>query len=122
MKMKVENGMIYIIEVSPEQNAIFKSWSQIRYNRVKKWYEGLVSAELLNKMARNWKLPPVIEEERRRFNLIQEAVDRERVKPDEELRPMAKYPVKKKLFKHQMRAANMALLTFGLVDPEEVKA
>lgn len=122
MKMKVENGMIYIIEVSPEQNAIFKSWSQIRYNRTKKWYEGLVSAELLNKMARNWRLPPVIEEERRRFNLIQEAVDRERVKPDEELRPMAKYPVKKKLFKHQMRAANMALLTFGLVDPGEVKA
>ena len=34
--------------------------------------------------------------------------------------PLYKYPVKYPLFKHQTRGANMALITFGLIDPPDV--
>ena len=51
------------------------------------------------------------------MNELQEAVDEERMA--EEPVPLYNYPVKYPLFKHQTRGANMALLTFGLVDPPE---
>ena len=65
-------------------------------------------------------LPQSIKEERDLLNDIQKAVDEERVLPADDMKPLVKYPVKKKLFAHQVRAANMAALVFGLVGPEEV--
>ena len=76
---------------------------------------GPADGELLNKLAGLVRLPANIEAERQRLNSITEAVDRERMKEDPV--PLYKYPVKMSLFKHQVRGANMALITFGLVDP-----
>ena len=52
------------------------------------------------------------------MNRIAGAVDQERMKEDPE--PLYKYPVKFPLFKHQVRGANMALITFGLIEPPEI--
>ena len=52
---------------------------------------------------------------KQRLNEIAQAVDRERMEAEPD--PLYKYPVKYPLFKHQTRAANMALITFGLVPP-----
>lgn len=41
----------------------------------------------------------------------------ERIKAAEEVKPLVKYPVRKKLYTHQVRAANMALMVFGLAKP-----
>ena len=77
----------------------------------------MVCAELLNRLSKLIPLPKPLNAERYRLNAVQEAVDAERVRPVGELKPLVKYPVKRNLYAHQMRAANMALLTFGLMDP-----
>ena len=121
MMMKMENGWVYIKAADKiSQEPIMKSWGMLKWNRAKEWFEGMVSRELLNRLRSITRLPAPIEEERIRLNQIQEAVDKERTLPPEELKPLTDYPVTKSLYAHQVRAANMALLTFGLADPKEV--
>lgn len=91
----------------------------MKWNKRQKWWEGLVCAELLNRLAGLVPLTKPLDAERHRLNAVQEAVDAERVRPTRDLKPLVKYPVKRNLYAHQMRAANMALLTFGLMDPAE---
>ena len=116
MKMKLENGILYIADIDSGQYAIIKSWNLTKYNRSAKWIEGPATLELLTRLSKMVRLPGLIEEERLRLEAIQKAVDEERLKDE----PVAlyRYPVKIKLFQHQMRAANMALLSFGLIDPK----
>lgn len=113
--MKMEDGKLIIVDTDSTQYAIIKSWNAMRWNRSKRWLEGAATGELLNKMAGIVRLPAPIEAERQRMNRIQAAVDAERMKAVPE--PLYKYPVKIPLFQHQIRGANMALLTFGLIDP-----
>lgn len=117
MKMAMKDGMLRIIEADVTQAAIIKSWGKMKYSRVNQMYEGQVSAELLNRLATLVRLPASIEKIRQQMNTVQEAVDHERVRADP--KPLYKYPVTKSLYQHQVRAANMALLTFGLVPPEK---
>ena len=116
MKMAMKDGMIRIIEADVTQAAIIKSWGKMKYSRSNQMYEGPVSMELLNRLAGLVRLPPAIEAVRKNMNKVQEAVDQERVR--KEPKPLVDYPVTKSLYQHQVRAANMALLTFGLVPPE----
>lgn len=118
MKIKMDKGYIIIIEANSTQTAVLKSWGgMMKWNKRQKWWEGLVCAELLNRLSKLIPLPKPLNAERHRLNAVQEAVDAERVRPAEDLKPFTKYPVKRNLYAHQMRAANMALLTFGLMDP-----
>ena len=117
MKMAMKDGMIRIIEADVTQAAIIKSWGKRKYSRSNQMYEGPVSMELLNKLAGFVRLPPAIEAVRKNMNKVQEAVDQERVRKDP--KPLVDYPVTKSLYQHQVRAANMALLTFGLIPPEK---
>ena len=123
MKMKLENGWLYIIETSNREDMAFKRWGGlIKWNgRARRW-EGKECAELLNKLCdmlkRENKTPPsAIERQRCRLNTLRHLVDEERVKPADDLKPIADIPVKTKLFAHQMRAFNMCLLTFGMAEP-----
>ena len=120
MKMALTDGVIRIIEADAVQKTIIKSWNQMRWIRGQQMYEGIASAELLNKLATLVHLPPSIEAERTRMNEIQEAVDQERTKEHPE--PLYKYPVTKNLYEHQVRAANMALMTFGFIETPEKEA
>lgn len=121
MMMKMEGGFVYVKDADKiSQEPIIKSWGSMKWNRKNQWFEGIASRELLNRLRSITRLPAPIEEERIRLNRIQEAVDRERTLPVQELKPLASYPVTRSLYAHQVRAANMALLTFGLADPEEV--
>lgn len=116
MRIRMKDGYIQIIEADSTQTAVLKSWgSMMKWIKQKKWWEGLVCAELLDRLAGLVPLPAPIESERRRLNLVQSAVDAERIRPVGELKPLAKYPVKKSLYAHQVRASNMCLLTFGIV-------
>ena len=74
--------------------------------------------ELLDKLSKIVRLPPAIESHRQRLDETQRAVDKMRVEKEPEA--LVKYPVQGSLYEHQVRAANMALLTFGLADPKEV--
>ncbi len=118
MRIKMDKGYIVLIEADSTQTAVLKSWGgMMKWNKRQKWWEGLVCAELLNRLAGLIPLPKQVDAERHRLNAVQETVDAERVRPAGDLKPLVKYPVKRNLYAHQMRAANMALLTFGLMDP-----
>lgn len=113
MKIGIKEGQILIKEVTNTQFAIINSWGKMRWSKAEKMLYGAVEIELLNKLSEIIPLPEPIESERQRLIEIAKAVDEERIKEDPE--PLCKYPVKYPLFKHQVRAANMALITFGLV-------
>ena len=115
MKMALKDGQILIKDADNMQFTIIKSWNKMKWNRAEQVLSGPVDLELLNRLAGLVRLPETIEKERQRLNSIQDAVDNERMKEDPV--PLYKYPVKYPLFRHQTRGANMALLTFGLVEP-----
>lgn len=117
MKMAMKDGQILIKDADNTQFTIIKSWGKMKWSRAERMFYGPAEIELLNKLAGIVRLPGPIEAERQRLNEIAQAVDSERMKTDPE--PLYKYPVKFPLFKHQTRAANMALITFGLVPPPD---
>lgn len=116
--MAMKDGKIMLIEVDNTQMAIIKSWNSMKYDRRKNMMIGDCSKELLDKLSKIVRLPPAIESYRQRLDETQRAVDKMRVEKEPEA--LVKYPVQGSLYEHQVRAANMALLTFGLADPKEV--
>lgn len=118
MKMAMKEGKIMIIEADSVQSAIIKSWGKMVWSRREQMYVGEISRELLERLAILVRLPPSIEKVRQEMNAVQNAVDHERSMKDP--KPLMDYPVKGSLYEHQVRAANMALLTFEIVSPKEV--
>ena len=118
MKMAMKDGKIMLIEVDNTQMAIIKSWNSMKLDRRKNMMVGDVSKELRDKLSKIVRHPPAIEDYRQRLDETQRAVDKMRVEKNP--KPLVKYPVQGSLYEHQVRAANMALLTFGIADPKEV--
>lgn len=115
MKMALQGNILKIIEADNVQFTIIKSWNKMRWNKKLQQLEGTADLELLDRLATIVRLPPAIEARRLDMRTVQDAVDRERIAKDPV--PLYDYPVKMPLYKHQIRGANMALLTFGLVPP-----
>lgn len=115
MKMAIRDGTVYLKDLTPEQIARIKSWNCMKWNRQLQMMIGELSMDVLDRLSRMVRLPPAAEEIRQEMKLRQAAVDAERTAPDP--KPLAKYPVKKNLYSHQVRAANMALLVFEAADP-----
>lgn len=115
MKIALKDGQLLIKDADSAQFAVIKSWGKMKWSRSEQMICGPADRELLNKLSGMVRLPPHIEAERQRLNEIQEAVDVERL--NEHPVPMYPYPVRMKLYAHQVRAANMALMTFGLINP-----
>lgn len=120
MKMALKDGKVLIKDADSTQGAVIRSWNRMRWNKSLKLFEGDLSGDLLDRLAKLVKLPQAIEEERQAIHRVQRAVDQERARKDPE--PLVRYPVTKQLYKHQVRAANMALITFGIVPPEAEEA
>lgn len=117
--MALQGNTLLIKEADNVQFTVIKSWNKMKWNKKLQQLEGIADLELLDKLASIVRLPPAIEAHRAELHRVQDAVDRERVNPEPE--PLYKYPVKLPLYKHQVRGANMCLLTFGLVEPPEAK-
>lgn len=120
MKMALKDGKVLIKDADSTQGAVIRSWNRMRWNKSLKLFEGDLSGDLLDRLAKLVKLPQTIEEERQAIHRVQRAVDQERARKDPE--PLVRYPVTEQLYKHQVRAANMALITFGIVPPEAEEA
>lgn len=116
MKMALQGDTLLIKEADTVQFTIIKSWNKMKWTKATQTLAGTADLELLDKLASIVKLPPAIEGRRQNLHAVNDAVDRERMNQDP--RPFLRYPVKLPLYKHQTRAANMALLTFGFVDTE----
>ena len=120
MLMKMENGTLYIKALDQVQLSVIRSWGTFRWIKSAQMMQGPANRDSLNRLAHMVRLPPLIEEERKHLNAVQAAVDRERTKPEAEVKCYVEPPVKKALYIHQQRAFNMALLTFGMIQPEDV--
>lgn len=116
MKMALRDTILYIKDADNVQFTIIKSWNKMKWSKASQTLTGTADLELLEKLASIVRLPPAIEARRMELRNIAAAVDRERMKEDPD--PFYKYPVKMPLYRHQTRAANMALLVFGWVVPE----
>ena len=130
MKIALNGNTLIIVDADPVQFSDIKSWGLMKWNKQKKWLQGTASLELLEKLSSITTLPtgggispktgkpyPNIAEYYEKLKVVREAVDRERMNETPE--PMYKPPVKASLYAHQTRAFNMALLTFGWVQPSE---
>jgi hypothetical protein len=113
--MAMKDGQILIKDADNTQFTIIKSWSKMKWSRAERMFYGPADIELLNKLSGIVRLPGPIEDRRKKLNEVAEAIDRERLKEKPE--PLYRYPVKKQLYQHQTRGANMALMAFGLIAP-----
>nr|DAS03448.1 MAG TPA: hypothetical protein [Caudoviricetes sp.] len=117
MQQKIEDGIIFV-KPTKEKEAIIKTWRMMKKDKEKGYWYGEITRPLLENLQRNGGLIPPARKILNDMLAVQKAVDAERVRPTKEIKPRYKYPVKAKLFTHQIRAANMALMVFGILPPD----
>lgn len=115
MKMALKENTLLIKEADNVQFTVIKSWGKMKWSKTTQTLSGTADIELLDKLSSIVKLPPHIEALRQSLHDAAAAVDQERMNDSPE--PLLDYPVKMKLFRHQVRGANMAAMVFGWVDP-----
>ena len=74
MKIKMEDGYIYIIEANAKQTATLTLYQQLKWDEKMQWWKGAINLELLDKLSGLVPLPEIIMAEHRRL-----AVDAERI-------------------------------------------
>ena len=116
MKMALQGNTLLIKDADNVQFTVIKSWNKMKWDKKTQTLRGTADLELLDRLSSIVRLPPAIEDRRSRLQAVQTAVDRERI--NQAPKPFYQYPVKMPLYAHQTRGANMALLTFGWVQPE----
>lgn len=114
MKIALIRGVVTIAELSNLDFQSLKNISGLRWNRTTRCMVGPVSLNLLDGLARYYKLPADMETKRQRLGKTRREIDAERLAEDPA--PLLPYPVKANLYKHQIRGANMALRAFGALD------
>lgn len=114
MKIALIRGVVTIAELSNLDFQRLKNISGLRWNRTTRCMVGPVSLNLLDGLARYYKLPADMETKRQRLGKTRREIDAERLAEDPA--PLLPYPVKANLYKHQIRGANMALRAFGALD------
>lgn len=114
MKIALIRGVVTIAELSNLDFQRLKNISGLRWNRTTRCMVGPVSLNLLDGLARYYKLPADMETKRQRLGKTRREIDAERLAEDPA--PLLPYPVKANLYKHQIRGANMALQAFGALD------
>lgn len=114
MKIALIRGVVTIAELSNLDFQRLKNISGLRWNRTTRCMVGPVSLNLLDGLARYYKLPADMETKRQLLGKTRREIDAERLAEDPA--PLLPYPVKANLYKHQIRGANMALRAFGALD------
>lgn len=114
MKIALIRGVVTIAELSNLDFQRLKNISGLRWNRTTRCMVGPVSLNLLDGLARYYKLPADMETKRQRLGKTRREIDAERLTEDPA--PLLPYPVKANLYKHQIRGANMALRAFDALD------
>lgn len=114
MKIALIRGVVTIAELSNLDFQRLKNISGLRWNRTTRCMVGPVSLNLLDGLARYYKLPADMETKRQHLGKTRREIDAERLVEDPA--PLLPYPVKANLYKHQIRGANMALRAFGALD------
>lgn len=108
MKIAMKEGRIVLAEIEQARMDKLKKTGMLRWNRATRTYSAPVTLDLLEVLAQIFPLPDTVEAERRRLAGIVCQLDAQRAAAEPV--PLTSYPVRAKLFRHQVRAANMALI------------
>ncbi len=108
MKVAMKNGRIVLAQIEQARMDKLKKTGMLRWNRATRTYSAPVTLDLLEVLAQIFPLPDTVEAERRRLAGIVRQLDAQRAAAEPV--PLTTYPVRAKLFRHQVRAANMALI------------
>ena len=119
MKMAIKDGQVILVEVDTDKYMKIKGRGLMKWSKAQQALYGPATAELLNFLASLFRLPGPAEELRQKLNGLEAAVDAQRISAEPV--PLYKFPVKLPLYKHQIRGANMALMAFGLIEPQETE-
>lgn len=114
MKIAMDSGEILIADPGPHYQTL-KSMGMI-WDARRKILRGKVGIELIERLCKILPMPETVIAERDRLRRLQASIDAERMA--EEPVPLVDYPVRAKMFAHQIRGANMALLAFGIINKE----
>lgn len=108
MKIAMKEGRIILAQIEQARMDKLKKTGMLRWNRATRTYSAPVTLDLLEVLAQIFPLPDTVEAERRRLAGIVRQLDAQRAAAEPV--PLTSYPVRAKLFRHQVRAANMALI------------
>ena len=108
MKVAIKDGRIVLAQIEQARMDKLKKTGMLRWNKAARTYSAPVTLDLLEVLAQIFPLPDTVEAERRRLTGIARQLDAQRAAA--EPAPLVPYPVRAKLFRHQVRAANMALI------------
>ena len=114
MKLAIDGDQILIADPGPHFQTL-KSMGML-WAPKRKLLLGVVNLELVERLCKAFPAPAELVDLRQRLRRRQSMIDAERMA--EEPRPLVDYPVRAKMFAHQIRGANMALLAFGIIDKE----
>lgn len=118
MEIAMKNGELLMRNMDSVQYQLIRNTGKCKWDKKRQLLIGPADLELLEQLHRIIRLPQSIAAEYQRLKAVQVAVDSERMNPEPV--PFVEYPVKIPLFRHQIRGCNLALLTFGVVEPGEV--
>ena len=108
MKIAMKDGRIVLAQIEQARMDKLKKTGMLRWNKAARTYSAPVTLDLLEVLAQIFPLPDTVEAERRRLAGIARQLDAQRAASEPV--PLTSYPVRAKLFRHQVRAANMALI------------
>lgn len=111
MKVAMVDGWIWLVDVGERFNQLKELG--MTWNRKKKRMECQATLENFCKLKRIFKLPPELEAECERLRAKHVRMEQER--GSDSPVPCMDFPVKAKLYKHQIRAVNMALIQFDVI-------
>lgn len=108
MKVAIKDGRIVLAQIEQARMDKLKKTGMLRWNKATRTYSAPVTLDLLEVLAQIFPLPDTVEAERQRLAGIARQLDAQRAASEPV--PLTSYPVRAKLFRHQVRAANMALI------------
>ena len=108
MKVAIKDGRIILAQIEQARMDKLKKTGMLRWNKAARTYSAPVTLDLLDVLAQIFPLPDTVEAERRRLAGIARQLDAQRAASEPV--PLTSYPVRAKMFRHQVRAANMALI------------
>ena len=116
MEIAMKDGELLMRNMDSVQYQLIRNTGKCKWDKKRQLLIGPADLELLEHLNHIIRLPQNIAAEYKKLKAIQVAVDAERMNPEPV--SMLDLPVKIPLFKHQIRGVNMALLTFGVVEPQ----
>ena len=108
MKVAMKNGRIILAQIEQARMDKLKKTGMLRWNKAARTYSAPVTLDLLDVLSQLFHPQDTARDERRRLASIARQLNAQRAASEPV--PLTSYPVRAKLFRHQVRAANMALI------------